>query len=44
VRRGDALGEFSVAAVVDGALLLERAGAYLVIPRGRSTTVALPPP
>lgn len=41
VRPGDSLGEFGVAAIRADAVLLERAGAYIVIPRGRSTTVAL---
>jgi hypothetical protein len=41
VRPGDSLGEYGVAAIQADAVLLERAGAHIVIPRGRSTTVAL---
>jgi hypothetical protein len=39
IKRGDTLGEFSVAAVLANGLVLERSGAYFVIPRGRRTTV-----
>jgi hypothetical protein len=38
-RRGDLLGEFSVAAVLANGVMLERNGLYFVIPRGRRTTV-----
>lgn len=41
VRPGDSLGEYRVAAIQADAVLLERAGACVVIPRGRSTTVTL---
>jgi hypothetical protein len=39
VMRGDALGDFSVARVRSNEVLLEKNGAYLVIPRGRRVTV-----
>ena len=41
VRAGDSIGEYGVAEIRADAVLLERAGAYIVIPRGRSTTVVL---
>lgn len=40
VRRGDTVGEFEVANVLTLGVVLETNGSYLVIPRGRSTTVA----
>jgi hypothetical protein len=40
VRRGDSLGEFSVASVVASGVMLERNGSYFVIPLGRRTTVS----
>jgi hypothetical protein len=39
-RRGDAVGDFSVARVLPDKVLLERNGIVFVIPRGRRTTVA----
>jgi len=40
-RRGDSFGEFSVAGILPIGVMLERNGSYLVIPRGRPTTVAV---
>ena len=40
VRAGDALGKFTVARIASSTVLLERAGSYFVLPRGRRTTVA----
>jgi hypothetical protein len=39
VRTGDELGKFTVARIASSTVLLERAGAYYVLPRGRRTTV-----
>ncbi len=38
-RRGDSVGEFSVAGVLANGVLLERSGSYFVIPMGRRVTV-----
>lgn len=40
-RRGDSFGEFSVAGILPIGVMLERNGSFLVIPRGRPTTVAV---
>ncbi len=40
-RRGDSFGEFNVAGILPIGVMLERNGSYLVIPRGRPTTVAV---
>jgi hypothetical protein len=39
VREGDVLGKFNVARIADSAVVIERAGAYFVLPRGRRTTI-----
>jgi len=39
VRRGDLIGGFSVARVSTAAVVLERAGLFFVVPRGRRVTV-----
>jgi hypothetical protein len=44
VMKGDNIGEFSVAQVRPDEVLLERNGAYFVIPRGRRTTVEMAVP
>ncbi len=41
VRRGDALGEFNVAAVFANGVLLERSGSLFVIPKGRRVTATI---
>ncbi len=41
VRRGDPLGGFQVSLVYEGGAVLERRGAYFVLPRGRTTTISM---
>jgi len=41
VRRGDSLGEFRIAGVIPSGVALERNGSYIMIPKGRPTTVAI---
>lgn len=40
VRKGDALGRFAVARVLSACVVLERNGAYFVIPRGKRTAIS----
>jgi hypothetical protein len=40
VRKGDALGRFAVARVLPAGVVLERNGAYFVIPRGKRTAIS----
>jgi hypothetical protein len=44
VRRGDPLGGFQVSLVYEGGAVLERRGAYVVLPRGRTTTISMRDP
>jgi hypothetical protein len=41
LRRGDTLGQFSVARVLVNEVVLERNGSFVVIPRGRRVTVSV---
>jgi hypothetical protein len=41
-RRGDSLGEFSVAGILPGGVMLERNGERLVVPLGKPTVVVIP--
>jgi len=40
-RRGDLLGEFTVAGILPCGVMLERNGSFIVIPRGRPTEVVV---
>jgi hypothetical protein len=40
VRQGDALGRFAVAKVLAEGVVLERNGAYFVVPRGKRTSIS----
>jgi len=40
-RRGDSLGNFRIAEILKYGVMLERNGSYIVIPRGRPTTVEI---
>jgi hypothetical protein len=40
VKRGDAVGTFGVVGILADGVLLERGGAYFVVPRGKRTVIA----